>query len=183
MLDKRKDTQNLNIVFFVVLLLILGGGIKGYKKGMVEELNTAIALVLSLIAIIMFIVAAKGYVEHETLRTILGIVCLTIAVLVYRIADFILSSLKMIFSIPVIRGINKIFGIGVGIVEAILITWIVFIIIVAFQFGGVSSYILSAVEENLFLTYLFQNNYIAKLLADNLPYITVFSEISGLGGK
>lgn len=96
----------MNIVFFVVLLLLIGGGAKGYKRGMVEEVNTVLALVLALAAIAMFVVAAQGYMEHETLRTILGIVCMTVAILVYKIADFILSSLKLISSVPVLRGVN-----------------------------------------------------------------------------
>lgn len=170
----------MNIVFFVVLLLLVGGGIKGYKRGMIEEINTVIALVIALIVIGMFVVAVKGYMDHETMRTVLGVVCLTIAVLVYKITDFILSSLKIISIIPVIRGINKLLGFGVGVIEAVLLIWALFLIIVAFEFGGISSYILAAVKENLFLTYLFQNNYLADVLSDTAPVISNLSELSGI---
>ncbi len=162
----------MNIVFFVVLLLLIGGGMKGYKRGMVEELNTVIALILALAAIAMFVVAAKGYMEHETLRTILGVVCMTIAILVYKITDFILSSLKLISSIPVLRGVNKLLGFGVGVLESVLLIWAVFIIIVAFEFGGISKYILTDIRENALLIWLFQNNYLADLIADWLPMIS-----------
>ena len=162
----------MNFVFFVVLLLLIGGGMKGYKRGMVEELNTVIALILALAAIAMFVVAAKGYMEHETLRTILGVVCMTIAILVYKITDFILSSLKLISSIPVLRGVNKLLGFGVGVLESVLLIWAVFIIIVAFEFGGISKYILTDIRENALLIWLFQNNYLADLIADWLPMIS-----------
>ncbi len=162
----------MNIVFFVVLLLLIGGGMKGYKRGMVEELNTVIALILALAAIAMFVVAAKGYMEHETLRTILGVVCMTIAILVYKITDFILSSLKLISSIPVLRGVNKLLGFGVGVLESVLLIWAVFIIIVAFEFGGISKYILTDIRGNALLIWLFQNNYLADLIADWLPMIS-----------
>ncbi len=162
----------MNLVFFIVLLLLIGGGVKGYKRGMVEELNGTIALLLALAAISMFVVAVSGYMEHVTLRTILGIVCMTIAILVYRITDFILSSLKIISSIPVIRGVNKLLGFGVGVLEAVLLIWVVFIIIVAFAFGGVSSYILDSIKENELLVWLFQNNYLADVMADVLPVIS-----------
>lgn len=170
----------MNIVFFVVLLLLIGGGVKGYKRGMIEEINTVIALVIALIVIGMFVVAVKGYMDHETMRVILGIVCLTIAVLAYKITDFILSSLKIISIIPVIRGINKLLGFGVGVIEAVLLVWALFLIIVAFEFGGISSYILEDVRENLFLTYLFQNNYLGKILSDTAPVISNLSELSGI---
>ena len=162
----------MNLVFFIVLLLLIGGGVKGYKRGMVEELNATIALILALAAISMFVVAVSGYMEHVTLRTILGIVCMTIAILVYRITDFILSSLKIISSIPVIRGVNKLLGFGVGVLEAVHLIWVVFIIIVAFAFGGISSYILDSIKENELLVWLFQNNYLADVMADVLPVIS-----------
>lgn len=166
----------MNIVFFVVLVLMIGGGVKGYKRGMVEEVNKTIAMILALTAIAMFVVAVKGYMDHEKLRTILGIVCMTIAVLVYRIADFPLSALKMISTIPVIRGVNKLLGFGVGVAEAVLLVWAGFVVIVAFEFGGVSEYILMNVKDNALLTYLFQHNYLAHFVADAMPVISAFSE-------
>ncbi|MCI8946584.1 MAG: CvpA family protein [Lachnospiraceae bacterium] len=162
----------MNIVFFVVLLLLIGGGAKGYKRGMVEEVNTVLALVLALAAIAMFVVAAQGYMEHETLRTILGIVCMTVAILVYKIADFILSSLKLISSVPVLRGVNKLLGFGVGVLESVLLIWAIFIVIVAFEFGGISNYILTQMRENALLTWLFKNNYLADMMAGWLPVIS-----------
>ena len=125
----------------------------------------------ALAAIAMFVVAAKSYMEHETLRTILGIVCMTIAILVYKIVDFILSSLKIISLIPVIRGVNKLLGFGVGVAESVILIWAVFIVIVAFEFGGASRYILENIKENTLLTFLFSNNYLANLVADIMPII------------
>ncbi len=162
----------MNIVFFIVLMLMVGGGMKGYGRGMVEELNKVIALILALVAIGMFVVAATGYMEHQTLRTILGIVCMTVAILIYRITDFILSSLKLISSIPVLRGVNRLLGLGVGVLEAVLLIWAVFIVTVAFEFGGISSYILESIRENRLLTWLFQNNYLADLISGWLPVIS-----------
>ena len=161
----------MNIIFLIVLMLFIGGGIKGFRHGMVEELNKAVALILALAAIAMFVVASKSYMEHETLRTILGIVCMTIAILVYKIVDFILSSLKIISLIPVIRGVNKLLGFGVGVAESVILIWAVFIVIVAFEFGGASRYILENIKENTLLTFLFSNNYLANLVADIMPII------------
>ena len=161
----------MNIIFLIVLMLFIGGGIKGFRHGMVEELNKAVALILALAEISMFVVAAKSYMEHETLRTILGIVCMTIAILVYKIVDFILSSLKIISLIPVIRGVNKLLGFGVGVAESVILIWAVFIVIVAFEFGGASRYILENIKENTLLTFLFSNNYLANLVADIMPII------------
>lgn len=159
------EISGINYVFFAVLLLLVGGCVKGYMRGMVEEVASTVGLVLALIAIGMFVVAAKGYMEQQAVRAILGIVCMVIAVLTYKITDFIFSSLKIISKIPVIRGANKLLGFAAGGAEAILLIWIVFIIVVAFEFGGIGVYIIDSVKENAFLSFLFQNNYLAKVLA------------------
>lgn len=161
----------MNIVCLAVLLLVLGGGIKGYKRGLVEELNTTIALILAILAAVMFVVSVKGYMEQETLKTILGILCLTVAVIVYKIVDFILSTLKIISSIPVIRGVNKLAGMAAGILEALLIVWIVFLAVLSFDFGSINMYILENIKENEILTYMFQNNPLTCLLAEALPIL------------
>ena len=96
---------------------------------------------------------------------------MTIAILVYKIVDFILSSLKIISLIPVIRGVNKLLGFGVGVAESVILIWAVFIVIVAFEFGGASRYILENIKENTLLTFLFSNNYLANLVADIMPII------------
>ncbi len=170
----------MNLVFWVVLLLLIGGGLKGFKRGMVAELNTALALLLALLAAAMFIVAAEGYMEHETLRTILGIVCMTVVILVYKIADFILSSLKLISSVPVISGFNRLLGLGTGVLEAVLLTWSVFMVIAAFEFGGLSAYLLRNIQESAFLLWLFQNNYLARAISNCLPVLSAITDLNDL---
>ena len=170
----------MNLVFFVVLLLLLGGGVKGYKRGMIQELSSVISLALALTAIGMFLVAAQGYLNHETIRVVLGIVCMTIAVLVYKIVDFILSSLKMLSSLPVLKGVDKLFGFGVGAMEAVLIIWAAFLLIVAFDPAGISAAVMEDVRENYLLTFLFQNNLLADVISGRIPAL---SEIGGMTGS
>lgn len=169
----------MNIVFFVVLLLLLGGGVKGYKHGMIQELSSVISLVLALTAIGMFLVAAQGYLNHETIRIVLGIVCMTIAVLVYKIVDFILSSLKVISSLPVLKGVDKLLGFGVGAIEAVLIIWTAFLLIVAFDPAGVSAVVMEDVRENYLLTLLFQNNLLADVISGRVPDLSVIRSVTG----
>jgi len=174
--------MEINIVFFVAVLLIIGGGVKGYKRGLVEEIKTVVALILAILAIGMFVVAVRGYMEKETLRTILGIICLTIAAIVYKIADFILSTLKTISNIPVIHGVDKLTGFLAGVLEAVVLLWIVFLVITLFEFNGISEAILTNIKENELLLLLYQYNPLTKLLADVLPVITVLSELKQVVG-
>lgn len=169
----------MNVVFFAVLLLLLGGGIKGYKHGMIQELSSVISLVLALTVIGMFLVAAQGYLNHETIRIVLGIVCMTIAVLVYKIVDFILSSLKMISSLPVLKGVDKLLGFGIGAMEAVLIIWTAFLLIVAFDPAGISAVIMEDVRENYLLTFLFRNNLLADVISGRIPALSGIGNVTG----
>lgn len=169
----------MNVVFFVVLLLLLGGGIKGYKHGMIQELSSVISLVLALTAIGMFLVAAQGYLNHETIRIVLGIVCMTIAVLVYKIVDFILSSLKVISSLLVFKGVDKLLGFGVGAMEAVLIIWTAFLLIVAFDPAGISTVVIEDVRENYLLTFLFRNNLLADVISGRIPALSGIGSLTG----
>ena len=169
----------MNVVFFAVLLLLLGGGIKGYKHGMIQELSSVISLVLALTVIGMFLVAAQGYLNHETIRIVLGIVCMTIAVLVYKIVDFILSSLKMISSLPVLKGVDKLLGFGIGAMEAVLIIWTAFLLIVAFDPAGISAVIMEDVRENYLLTFLFRNNLLADVISGRIPAFSGIGNVTG----
>ena len=169
----------MNIVFFVVLLLLLGGGVKGYKQGMVQELSSVISLLLALTAIGMFLVAAQGYLNHETIRIVLGIVCMTIAILVYKIVDFILSSLKVISSLPVLKGVDKLLGFCVGAMEAVLIIWAAFLLIVAFDPAGISAAVTENVRENRLLTFLFQNNLLADVISGRIPALSEIRSMLG----
>lgn len=161
----------MNIVFFIVLLLLVGGGAKGYKHGMVQELSSAISLVLALVAIGMFLVAAQGYLNHETVRIVLGIVCMTVAVLVYKVVDFILSSIKLVTSLPVLKSVDKLLGFGIGAMEAVVVIWIAFLVIVAFDPAGICPAVIQDIRENELLTFLFQNNFLADVISGRLEQI------------
>ena len=104
---------------------------------------------------------------------------MTIAVLVYKIVDFVLSSLKVLSSLPVLKGIDKLLGFGVGAFEAVLIIWTAFLLIVAFDPGGVSAVVMEDVRENYLLTFLFQNNFLADVISGRVPDLSAIRGVTG----
>ncbi len=154
----------MSISLIVIALLLIGGFIKGFRKGFVDELNCVVCLLFSLLAIAMFIVAVRGYMDHETVRTTLGAVCLVVAILVYKIADFILSSLKMVSSIPVVKGVNKLCGGLLGAAEAVVLVWILHIALIAFVVGSVQELIVADLQKSPYVLMLLDHNFLATLL-------------------
>ncbi len=153
-----------NIIIVIVLLLVVGGAVKGWKHGMVRELSALIGLIGALTAIVLFLLALQNYwkKDHkEMLITVLGFI---IVVLAYKVIDFVLASLKLISNLPVVSGLDKLLGIAVGAGEGILLIWILFLLITAFDIAGLRGPLLVGIQGNEWLQYLFNHNYLAKLV-------------------
>ncbi len=162
----------MSISLIVIAVLLAGGFVKGFRKGFVEELNSLVCMLLAFLSIGMFIVAVRGYMDHESARTTLGIVCLVVAVLVYKIVDFILSSMKLVSSIPVLKSINKLCGGILGAAEAVVLVWIMHIALIAFVVGSVREMIVADLQRSTYVLILLDHNFLASLISQ---FSSVFS--------
>lgn len=169
--------MQINIVLVVVALLLLGGSIKGFQHGMVKELSTLIGLIGALAAGAIVVAALRNYQSKNTMNAVIAIMCLIVVLLAYKVIDFILTSLKMLSKIPIIHGADKLLGAVAGLGEAVIVVWIAFLLITAFDIAGIREPVLNNISENVFLTYLFYNNYIARGIAQLSSIKEVFLEI------
>lgn len=154
--------MQINLVLIIVILLLLGGAIKGYQNGIVKEVSTLIGLIGALAAGMAIITALKHYQTQNTVNVVIAVICLIVILLAYKIIDFVLASLKMLSKIPVISWINKLLGGAAGIGEGILIVWIAFLLLTAFDIAGIRSFVLTSIKEDRFLSYLFYHNYLMR---------------------
>lgn len=157
--------MQISVVTVIVALLLLGGAVKGFKNGLVKEVSSFIALSGALAAVVLFVLAAENYRTKDTREMIIAIICFIIVILAYKVIDFILTSLKLLSKLPVISWFDHVAGAAAGAGESVIITWIAFLIITAYNFGGLREYLLSSVSGDQMLGYLFRNNIIAQLIA------------------
>lgn len=169
--------MQINIVLVIVALLLLGGAIKGFQNGMIKELSTLIGLIGALAAGAAAVAAFRNYQLKNTMNVLIAVICLFIVLLAFKIIDFIMVSLKMLSRIPLLHGVDKLLGIAAGIAEAVVIVWIAFLLITAFDIAGIRSVVLECIRENEFLSLLFYNNYIARGIAELNDIKDVFLEI------
>ncbi|MDD3204687.1 MAG: CvpA family protein [Lachnospiraceae bacterium] len=170
----------MNIVLIVVLLITVCTAINGYKKGMVEEIISLVTLVagVALLAIIVSIVS--NYLNKEISNVVIGIVLFIVIVLLMQVAQVISKGLRIIFKLPVISGVNKIAGFLLGIMEGVVLVWLVFILLQCFQFGTFETKILQDVEQNPLLAYLYQNNYLKLLFHFNFDVKNAVNNTFGI---
>ena len=158
--------MQINLITIVVILLVLGGAVKGWKHGMVKELSALIGLVGALAAIILFIAAIQNYMEKDNREMLLAALGFVVVVLAYKVIDFIMTSLKLLANLPVLSGLNRLAGIAVGAGESVLLVWIVFLLFTAFDIAGLRGYLMTSVQESECLQLLFYNNYVAVWIAN-----------------
>ena len=101
-----------------------------------------------------------------------GITRLIIQILTAVVLFFVISAaLKIIMYIldvvswlPIIGGINRIAGAALGLVMALIFIWIVFLVFTLLYTTPAGEEIFAQINGNAFLRFLYQNNYILKIL-------------------
>ena len=101
-----------------------------------------------------------------------GITRLIIQILTAVVLFFVISAaLKIIMYIldvvswlPIIGGINRIAGAALGLVMALIYIWIVFLVFTLLYTTPAGEEIFAQINGNAFLRFLYQNNYILKIL-------------------
>lgn len=108
------------------------------------------------------------YVSTYFTKLIMDVVAFLLTFLlvtvVVRIALYILG---VIGDLPVIGGLNRLAGGALGLATGLVIVWILFIAITVFYDFGICKLFLQNVQENEFLSFLYENNII-------LDYVTKF---------
>lgn len=134
----------MNALFIGVLVTLLLCGIYGALKGALRILF-AFAEVLVLIVVIGLLTT--------NFRAFLGLFILTVIVL------FIVSRFLPFFSkLPVIRKIDRFFGMLFGLLLGLLFIWLFFMIVSFLPETSFGATALGWIRENPFLVWLYQNN-------------------------
>lgn len=90
----------------------------GFKKGMVQELLLLIAAVAAGICMLLILGAAGSYFENNIWQMIKTILVLLVVCVVYRLVNILFTSLKLISKLPIIKSVDKLLGIVIGLAEA-----------------------------------------------------------------
>lgn len=155
----------MNILTIAVLILLLICAIDGFRKGLVEGM---IRLVSTFIGIIVLYVLLKGlgnFLQGNMLNVIMALIILIGIRLIHKIIKLILDSCKLVSRIPVMSLIDKVSGIILGVVQGIIIVWLVFMIGGYFHFGIGEHWIYEQIDSSHFLSALYHSNYIIYFIS------------------
>ncbi len=109
------------IALIIIAIIFIWRVAAGFRKGMVQEVISLIAMVVAGFCALLIIGAIESYLDKEIGRTIQMVMVLFIVCLVYRLVHVLFTSLELISRLPLVKGLDKILGAIVGLAEAILI--------------------------------------------------------------
>ena len=156
--------MSINILWIVVVVSMLIGAIKGFKRGLVESV---MRLLTSLLGIVVLVVLAKGignFLQKSYVNVLMALILLMILNIFHKIGKLILDSCKLVSRLPVIHSLDKIAGILIGLAEVVVFIWLVFIFVGVMNPLGIQDWIVEQVNESVFLSILYRTNGLVMLL-------------------
>lgn len=106
-----------------------------------------------------------SYTAHSLTGIVINVISFIIIFIIISIVFSILMHIANIFSkIPIIRGINKIAGIAAGLLQGLVILWILGMVITACGAMSWGQSALGIIESSAFLSFIYNNNLLTMLL-------------------
>lgn len=102
----------------IIVCIFIWRIVAGFRKGMVQELISLIAMLVAGFCVVLILGAIGSYLDREIGEVIQMVAVLIVVCLVYRLVNLLFTSLELIAKLPVIKGLDKLLGAGVGLVEA-----------------------------------------------------------------
>ncbi len=155
----------MNVLLLILIALVLWRGLRGMKRGLVDEVGLLISLLISLFALSVGILLYTSVKEKNTENIVLSVIVLVITGIAVRLVNLFVKTFSAIAHLPIIRFLNKVLGIAAGAVEAVVALWIVYVVIESFDTGKFGTMIMEWTYESPALTRLYGLNLLAHWTA------------------
>ncbi len=148
----------MNILLIAVLILLIINVVWGYKQGFVKTLVSLISLVVLGIMVVLVINGIHGYTSGNFLEVIIAVALLVGVAVVHRIINFVLLPAKLLVKLPIVSWLDQLLGIVFGVLQTLLILWILDACIILLDMGMIETLLVTATQESKILSWLFNNN-------------------------
>jgi uncharacterized membrane protein required for colicin V production len=108
----------------------------------------------------------EEYVCRQITNVIINAIAFVVTLLLAIIALAILCfALNLLAKLPLLKQVNATAGLAAGVLEGLLIVWILFVILTMFAGSDFGSKALAMISENPLLDFLYKNNLVSKFIA------------------
>lgn len=108
----------------------------------------------------------EEYVCRQITNVIINAIAFVVTLLLAIIALAILcKTLDLLAKLPLLKQVNAVAGLAAGVVEGLLVVWILFVILTMFAGSEFGRNALAMISENPLLDFLYKNNIVSKFIA------------------
>lgn len=154
----------MNLLLIILLALMIGCMVEGYKKGMVHQMISFVSMIVLCVTAALLANGAKNYVNGKLLNVIIVVVLLVLLGTARHFLGVFFFSAKALSKLPIISWLDKAAGIVFGALEMILVLWTMYTFVIMMDLGSIETWIMKYTADSRILTWLYENNFIAQLI-------------------
>ena len=122
----------------IIALIFIWRMTVGFRKGMVQEIISLIAMAVAGVCVLLIFGAIGSYLNREIGKVVQMVIVLLVVCAVYRLIHVLFTSLELISKLPVIKWLDKLLGIVIGAGEAALIVGFIIYFLKSWGLGVLS---------------------------------------------
>ena len=155
----------MNITLIIVFIIFILAAVHGYKKGMTKEILGLISWVVTLFVMSLVIMLYTSFRANEGKNMVLTIVILLLVALVNGIIRLFLKPIKLVAKLPVLKFLDRVLGVVIGIAEGFLIVWLMYVLNESGLFGQFGEMITADTIRSQILSFIYEYNYLVRVAA------------------
>ncbi len=146
------------IILIVVALIYIWRIFQGSRNGLIDEVGALADIVIVSLAVVAGIVVIESALGKNLIRFLVSGIILLIILIARKLLRLVFCSLGLIAKLPILSGLNRLFGTIAGVVEATVIVWVGFAVISCLRIPIDGEPLVALITENKFLNFLYQHN-------------------------
>ncbi|MBO4980760.1 MAG: CvpA family protein [Lachnospiraceae bacterium] len=154
----------MNLLLIIAAVVLIANIIEGSRNGLVRQLIGFVSVIIMGVVAALILNGLESYTAGRTLSLILSIVLLCAIGLVRHLLSVVFVPAKLISRLPIVSWLDKLLGILFGILETVLILWIIYTFVMMTDMGMIGEQIVEYTRQSRVLTWLYQHNYLAYLI-------------------
>ena len=153
--------MEINIFLLIVAVFMIFKVCDGYSKGMVKEIVSFISLIVLCLVVALVASGLNSFYDGEILNVIVMVLLLAVLGIVHHLINVVVAPAKLLAKLPIVKSLDKILGIAVGIAETVLILWTIYTFVMMMELGAIGDFILQSTADSPILAWFYEHNQLA----------------------
>ena len=155
----------MNVTLITVLLIFVLAMVHGFKKGMMKEISGLISWIVTLFVISLIVMLYTSFRANESKNMVYTIFLLLAVAVVNGVIRFFLKPVKLAAKLPLLKFLDQLAGIVIGMAEGFLIVWLMYVLNESGSFGQIGEMIKTDTVRSQILSWIYEYNYLVRIAA------------------